>query len=166
MDICDAMIKKQTHSKDTYNRKKQLAYILYVENGLEQKVISGIIGVSEVSISNWKKADRAKGKDWDEDRDELKHGFDNERRRIKKFLIDIFDNIQARKAPKNVPNTAESDSINKLTIAAKNLQANYVTLNQKSEVGKLFILHLQKTVGQSKAVEVIEYWHDFIMASI
>jgi predicted transcriptional regulator len=160
------MSAKNKSTKSELEGKKLLAYTLYVEVGYDQKLIAELLHVSENSISNWKKADKTRGRDWEEDRTELRQGFDKERRRIKQAINDIMDAIQERKKPKNVPNSGESDSINKLTVAARNLQAEYVTLHQKNEVGKLMIAHMQKLHGKEKAVEFVQYWHEFIMSNV
>ena len=81
-------------TKEELSRKKRLAYTLYVDNGFEQKVIASVTGISEKSISLWKKKDKEEGIDWDADKTELKQGFDKERRRIKRHINNILDRIK------------------------------------------------------------------------
>jgi hypothetical protein len=156
--------RNMANSKEELERKKRLAYTLFVDNGFEQKVIASITGISEKSISSWKQKDRAAGRDWDEDRMEARTGFDKERKRIKKHINNIFDEIEKRKAPENVPNAAEGDTINKLSVAAKNLQTE-ISFAQKSEAGKLFISYVQTVHGQEKCIEIVELWHEFLMST-
>lgn len=146
------------------DRKKQLAYTLFVENGFEQKVVSSITGISEKSISAWKKKDKERGVDWEEDRMELKQGFDKEKRRIKKNINAILDVIENRPEPKNVATSAEGDTINKLADAAKKLQTE-LSFAHKSETGKQFIAYIQQLHGQAKAIEIVDLWHEFLMAT-
>lgn len=145
-------------------QKKKLAYTLYVENGFDQKVVSSITGISEKSISLWKKKDKETGIDWDADRVELKQGFDKERRRIRKNINAILDKIETRAVPDNVATSAEGDTINKLADAAKKLQTE-LSFAHKSETGKQFISHIQHIYGQAKAIEIVDLWHEFLMAT-
>jgi hypothetical protein len=152
------------NTKEELQRKKQLAYTLYVENGFEQKVIANVTGISEKSISLWKKKDKESNIDWDADRIELKQGFDKERRRIKKHINNILDNIEAREDPYNVPSAPEGDTINKLSVSAKNLQTE-LSFAHKSETGKQFIAYIQQVHGQAKAIEIVDLWHEFLMGT-
>lgn len=151
-------------SKEEFQRKKQLAYTLYVENGFEQKVIASITSISEKSISLWKKKDKENNVDWDADRIELKQSFDKERRRLKKHLNTILENIESRETPFNVPTSAEGDTINKLSDAAKKLQTE-LSFAHKSEAGKHFVSYVQQVHGQAKAIEVVDLWHEFLMST-
>lgn len=146
-------------SKEELERKKRLAYTLYVDNGFEQKVIAEITGISERSISTWKQAGG-----WDEDRAEERMGFDKQRKRIKRHINTILDAVEARTAPQNVPTASEGDTINKLADAAKKLQTE-LSFAHKSETGKQFVAYIQQVHGQAKAVEIVDLWHEFLMAT-
>jgi transposase len=150
---------KQPQPKESTDRVKRLAYILFVENGLEQKVIAGILNKTEATISAWK----AKY-NWDEDRRMQQIGPDKQMRRIMKHYDTLLTQIEERQAPNNVPNSKEADTLNKLSASVKNLQTE-VMFGHKTEVGKQFITYLQQTKGQAKAIEVIELWHEFLMAT-
>src|SRR5581483_10047881 len=58
-EIClymkQAVNKKAKPNRQEIDRKKRLAYTLFVENGFEQKIIAEITGISEKSITAWKK---------------------------------------------------------------------------------------------------------------
>jgi hypothetical protein len=140
-------------------RKKRLAYTLFVDNSLEQKVISEITGISEKSISEWKR----KG-NWENDRQEERMGFEQQRKRIKRQINTLLDIVENREHPNNVPNSKESDSINKLADAAKKLQTE-LSFSHKAETGKQFIAYIQQIHGQAKAIEIVELWHEFLMAT-
>lgn len=148
-------------SKAERERKKQLAYTLYVENGFEQKVIAETIGVSEKTVSNWKNKDNA---DWDADRDEARMGFEQQRKRLRKQISTMLDIIENRESPYNVPDSKESDTLNKIADAAKKLMTE-LSFAHKSETGKQFIRYIQLTYGQAKAVEQVDLWHEFLMAT-
>lgn len=152
------------NTKAELDRKKQLAYTLFVENGFDQKVVSSITGISEKSISLWKKKDKEKGVDWEDDRLEIKQGFDKEKRRIKKNINSILDQIEKRPEPKNVATSGEGDTINKLADAAKKLQTE-LSFAHKSETGKQFIAYIQQLHGQAKAIEIVDLWHEYLMAT-
>jgi hypothetical protein len=152
------------NTKEELERKRRLAYTLYVDNGFDQKVIADITKISEQSISRWKKSDAANGRSWDDDRMEVREGFDKERKRIKRQINNIFDQIEKRKEPDNVPTASEGDTINKLSVSAKNLQTE-LSYAQKAETGKQFITYVQTVHGQAKAVEAVDLWHEFLMGT-
>lgn len=154
-----AVNKNGKPNRQEIDRKKRLAYTLFVENGFEQKVIAEITGISEKSITAWKKDGN-----WEEDRAEEKMGFDKQRKRIKRQINKILDHVENRPEPDNVPNSKESDNINKLADAAKKLQTE-LSFAHKSETGKQFISYIQQVHGQAKAVEVVDLWHEFLMAT-
>ncbi len=156
-----ASVKKATKpvTKSEIDNKKKLAWTLYVENGFEQKVISQITGISERSISQWKSK-----YNWDADREEARMGFEQQRRRIRKQIDNVLTQIEEREEPFNVPDSKEGDIINKLADAAKKLQTE-LSFAHKSETGKQFIQFIQHTYGQEKSVEVVELWHEYLMAT-
>lgn len=145
-------------------RKRRLAFTLYVENGFEQKVIAEITGISEKTITAWKKKSAAEGNDWEEERRAALLGPDKVMRRIMRLYDVMLTQIEQRPAPDNVPNSKEADSLNKLADTAKKLQAD-LTLFVKSEVGKQFITYIQQVHGQARAVEAVELWHEYLMAT-
>lgn len=151
--------KKTIVTKEEKDRKKKLAYTLFVENGFEQKVIAEITGISENSISRWKKEGG-----WEADKEEARMGFEPQRKRMRKMFDTLLTLIEERDPPENVPNSKESDSLNKLADAVKKLQTELSFAN-KAETGKLFITYIQQTYGQAKAVEVVDLWHEFLMAT-
>jgi len=146
-------------TKEELDRKKRLAYTLFVDNGFEQKVIAEITGISERSISEWKKVGA-----WEDDRTEERMGFDKQRKRIKKHIDAVLDQIEERPAPHNVPNSKEMDGINKMADAAKKLQTE-LSFAHKSETGKQFISFIQTVHGQAKAIEAVDLWHEFLMST-
>lgn len=145
-------------------RKKKLAYTLYVDNGFDQKVIAQITGISETSIGNWKRKSAQEGVDWDEERRATKMGPDKVMRRILRLYDRMLSSIESRDEPDNVPNSKESDVLNKLADSAKKLQSD-LTFFVKSEVGKQFITYIQQTHGQARAIEVVELWHEYLMST-
>ncbi|AYD48208.1 terminase gpP N-terminus-related DNA-binding protein [Arachidicoccus soli] len=151
------MAENKALTKDERERKKTLAYTLYVENGYEQKTIAEITGISERSISKWKNE-----QDWETDREEARMGFEKQRRRLRKTIDNFLSIIEKRESPYNVPDSKESDSINKLADAAKKLQTDLSFAN-KSEAGKQFINYIQNIYGQAKSIEMVDLWHEFLM---
>jgi hypothetical protein len=152
---------KKSLSKEEIDRKKKLAYVLYTVNGFDQKVIADITGISERSIYNWKTAD---GADWDADREEARMGFEPQRKRVRQIYDRLLDIIDARPHPDNVSSASETDRLNKLADTVKKLQTE-LSFQHKSEAGKQFIQHIQQTHGQAKAIEVVELWHEYLMAT-
>jgi hypothetical protein len=155
------MQKRNGNTREEIDRKKKLAYTLYVDNGFEQKVIADITGISEQSISKWKNAE---GQDWDADRQEARMGFEPQRKRLRKMFDTILTQIEERPSPSNVPNSKESDTLNKLADAVKKLQTE-LSFQHKAEAGKQFIQYIQQTHGQAKAIDVVELWHEYLMVT-
>jgi hypothetical protein len=149
----------EKNTKEEIARKKRLAYTLFVENHFEQKVISEITGISEKSISKWKSESR-----WEEDREEARQGFEPQRKRIRKHIDTLLNVIEQRAAPYNVPTSPEGDTLNKLADAVKKLQTE-LSFAHKAEAGKQFISYIQQVHGQNKAIEVVELWHEYLMAT-
>jgi hypothetical protein len=149
------------NTKEEIARKKRLAYTLYVVNRFDQKVISEITGISERSISKWKTEN---GQDWDADREESNMGFEQERKRIRRQFNNILTIIEGRTAPDNVASSGETDRLNKLADAAKKLQIE-LSFQHKSEAGKQFVQYVQQTHGQARAIEAVELWHEYLMAT-
>ncbi len=149
----------KVNKKEELERKKRLAYTLFVENGFEQKVIAGITGITEKSIGAWKKDGN-----WEADKQEARMGFEQQRRRIRKHIDTLLTQIEERKAPLNVPNSSEGDVLSKLTAAAKALQTE-LSFAHKAESGKQFVQFIQLVHGQQKAIEVVELWHEYLMST-
>lgn len=164
LEFCSFVTMKAAKSKEEIERKKKLAYTLFTENGFEQKVIASITGVSEKSISTWKANDKKIGIDWEEDRIELKQGFDKERRRLKKHINTILENVEHRAAPNNIPTPPEGDTLSKLAAAAEKLQTA-LSLTHKAATGKQFIAFIQQNHGQAKAIEIVDLWHEYLMGT-
>lgn len=153
------MAAEKTNKKAELERKKRLAYTLYVENGFEQKVIAQITGISAKSIGNWKTAGN-----WEADKEEARMGFEQQRKRIRKQIDNLLTQIEKRNDPFNVPTAPEGDTLNKLADAVKKLQTE-LSFAHKAETGKQIIQYVQATYGQTKAIEVVELWHEFLMAT-
>lgn len=145
--------------KEELEQKKRLAYTLFVENGFEQKVIAGITGISERSIGIWKKEGN-----WEDDRQDAQMGFEQSKKRIRQQLQVLLDLIRDRKPPENVPTASEADTINKLSSSVQKLQTE-LSFAHKAETGKLFVSYIQRVHGQERAVEIVELWHEFLMAT-
>jgi transposase len=153
------MALKKTNTKEELERKKRLAYTLYVENGFEQKVIASITGISEKSISKWKQ-----DYNWEADKEEARMGFEQQRRRIRKQIDRIIDISEKRPYPNNVLDSKESYRVNILSDSAKKLQTE-LSFAHKAESGKQFIQYIQTVYGQQKAIDVVELWHEYLMAT-
>lgn len=146
------------NKREDIERKKRLAYTLYVENGFTQRIISEITGISERSISNWKKDN-----DWDRAKEEARMGLEQQRKRLTRQIDNMLTIIEQRKPPYNVPDSKESDTINKLADAAKKLQTE-LSYAHKAETGKQYIRFIQETHGQEAAILHVDMWHEFLMS--
>lgn len=151
--------KKKRNSSEETLRKKRLAYILYVDNRFEQKEISRIIGISEQTICRWKKEGA-----WEEDREADAMGPQKIIRRINKRYDKLLTSIESRPEGEDFPNSKEADILNKLADSVKKLQVE-ILHGHKTEVGKQFITYMQKTYGQAKSIEFVDYWHEYLMST-
>lgn len=155
---------EKTTRKEELERKQRLAFTLYVANGFEQKVIADITGITEKTISAWKKKAKENGNDWDGERQAAKMGPEQSIRRTMKMYDRLLTQIEQRPEPDNVANSKEGDALNKLAAAAIALQGD-VTFFVKSEVGKQFVSYIQNTHGQEKAIDIVNLWHEYLMAT-
>jgi len=153
------IVTKPKATKEELERKRRLAYTLFVDNGFDQKVIAEITGISENSITKWK---RDGG--WEEARQDARLGTEQQRRRMLKQYNELLTQIENRPSPNNVPDSKEADILNKLADASKKLQTE-LSYAHKAESGKQFISYVQQVYGQDKAVEVVDLWHEFLMAT-
>ena len=147
------------NTKEEIERKKRLAFTLFVDNGFEQRVISTITGISEPSISKWKKDGN-----WDEERRIAIMGPDKQMRRIIRMYDTMLTTIEKRKPPFNCPDSKEADIMNKMADTVKKLTSDF-TFFIKAEIGKMYVTYVQEAHGQAKAVEVVESWHEFLMSN-
>lgn len=147
------------HTRKDVERKKKLAYTLFVENGFEQIVIAEITGISEQTIVRWKKDGN-----WQDDKREARMGFEQRRKRLQRMMDNLLTRIESRKSPEDVPDSKEGDILNKLADSAKKLQTE-LSYAHKAETGKQFIQYIQKLYGQEKAIDIVELWHEFIMST-
>lgn len=155
------MSEKKTNTKAELERKRRLAFTLYVDNGFDQKVIAGITAISERSISIWKKNDAENGLDWDEERRIALMGPDKQMRRVMKMYDTMLTEIEQEQRR---PTNSEVDILNKLADSVKKLSTD-LTQFVKSEVGKQYIAYIQQTYGQAKAIDAVESWHEYLMAT-
>lgn len=153
--------KQQTKGKPTRKKKADLtrlqmvAQMLYVDRGLEQKVIAATLDISESTISNWKTTG-----DWEVLREQVMVGAEQEMRRLRTMLRNHLDKLEKEK---KFPDSGEADAIKKVTSAIKDLMGDDVLTMHKYVVGKNFIEFVQQTYGHAKTVEMTELWTEYLM---
>lgn len=147
--------KNKSRSKSETARLQTVAQMLFVDRGLEQKVISGIIDVSEATISKWKIAG-----DWETLREEVMVGPEQEMRRLRTMLRKHLDDLEKKG---KFPDAGEADAIKKITSAIKDLIGDDVLTMHKYTVGMKFIEYIQDTHGHAKTIELTELWTEFLM---
>lgn len=151
------MAKQKTTSKTRGEQSvvKQMAFTMYTEKNLDQKMIATMLKTSENTISRWK----IEG-DWDAARDAYQTGSDSERRIMQQLLREDIAKCQAEGSILKY-----GDSIKKITAAIRDLKTEEIELHIKSKVGMEFVSHVQKTAGQANAQMVLEFWSDYLMSS-
>ncbi len=151
------------YTADELLKKKQLVFTLYVDNRLDQKLISEITGISEKSISLWKKKDIEAGTDWDEERRQALLGPEKQMRRTMKMYDLMLTTIESRESPDNVPNTKEADILSKLSATINSLKSD-ITLFVKYEVGKDMIDFIQRKYRKQPEVakQFFTLWNEYM----
>lgn len=137
--------------------KKQKARTLFLTGEYAQKEIASICGVSEKTITEWKKEDN-----WEDHKMSLLTTRENELRRLYRMLQNINDFIEEKAADKIPINSKEADSVLKLTAAIQKLEVE-TSIAEKVEVGTEFI----RMVRQENAdlAKEITHWFDIYLQS-
>lgn len=151
-------------TKEELLKKKQLAFTLYVDNRLDQKLIAEVTGISENTITAWKKKDKENALDWDEERRAALLGPEKQMRRTIRLYDQVITSIEKRKPPKNLPDTKEADILSKLAATIDGLKSD-ITLFVKYEVGKEAIAFVQKKYRKQpeKIIEFLNMWQEYMM---
>lgn len=142
--------------KAELEKKKRYAYELYTEHRIEQNTIAEITGISEPTISKWKKDE-----DWDSDRQAMNLSPEQMMRRQLRMLDTLLTHIESRTPPKNIPSSTETDSINKLSDSIKKLRTE-IGLGYKNAVGKQYIRFCLATMSKEGAIEEMKRYDEFL----
>lgn len=102
-------------NKRGMEQKRNQARNLYVRNGVLQQDIAEIVGVSEKTISQWKRAEN-----WDKERAAVTTTKDSELTRLYSMLSSLNGAIEGR--DQKYPTPGEADTINKLSSAIAKLE--------------------------------------------
>ena len=152
------------NSRADLQKKHTLAFKLYVDNRLDQKLIAEITGITEKTITTWKKNDKKRGSDWDEERRNALLGAENQMRRTVRMYDQLMTQIENRKKPHNIPNSKEADILSKLSASIEKLRTD-ITLFAKQEVLKDAISFLQNKYRRNpeKVLMYMEMSHEYLM---
>ncbi|MFN4249277.1 MAG: terminase gpP N-terminus-related DNA-binding protein [Flavipsychrobacter sp.] len=149
---------KQRLSAAQLEKSKALAFTLFVESGWEQKQIAEATGISENTISAWKRDGN-----WQEAREDFALGPEKELRRIRALINSKLTEIESRENP--FPEPGEADALHKMGDLVKKLRLENLTISHKAAAGKEFVNHVQEVYGQAAAKVAVEQWHGYIMAT-
>lgn len=147
---------KKRMTKAESEAKQRLAFILYVENGFEQKTIADITGISETSISKWKTTGR-----WAEERIQYRVGPEKEMRRLTRMLSDYLDKMEEEG---KTFDTGVGDTIKKITASIKDLKGEELMFYEIAWVCRKITDYAQETYGQARAAEEVDFLHEFLMS--
>lgn len=149
--------------RDTANKRNQqdmdklrlIAQMMFVDNGLEQKLIASTLKVSENTISNWKLSG-----DWDTLREQAVVGPEQEMRRLRGMLTTHLDKFEKEK---RFPDSGEADAIKKITSAIADLKQDQLDAAAKYHFCKELIKHTQAEFGQARTEDIIEILSTYLI---
>lgn len=140
-------------------QKKEWAKTLYVHQRLSQKETAEKVGVSTKSLNQWVNKEH-----WDTLRVSLVLTKEEQLRNIYAQLNELTGFIQTKEEGKRYANSAEADTISKLSKAAKDLETE-TGISEIIETFKLFTNWL-KGFDLPKAQELTRLQDDFIASRI
>jgi len=140
-------------------QKKDWAKTLYVHQHLSQKETAEKVGVSAKTLNQWVNKDS-----WDTLRVSIILTKEQQLRNIYAQLNEITTYIQTKDEGKRFANSAEADTISKLSKAAKDLETE-TGISEIIETFKLFTNWL-KGFNLEKAQELLKLQDDFIASRI
>lgn len=143
-----AMTKKEA------NQKRELAKMLFLHEAVTQKEIAERIGVSEVTVSKWAKADN-----WDSLKVSVTITKDEQLKSLYRQLAAINNEIAGRDGQKYAT-PAEADAISKLANAIGKMESD-VGVSDIISVAKKFLTWMRK-FNLVKAQELTPLFDSFI----
>jgi transcriptional regulator with XRE-family HTH domain len=103
----------------TAKEKKEWTKLMFLKDNKTQREISDITGVSEKTISKWKKEEN-----WDRLRSSIIISKAEELRRIYQQINELNTKIEKRPDGDRYANSKEADTLSKLAATAKNLESD------------------------------------------
>lgn len=143
------------------SEKKDWAKLLYIKENLSQKEIALRTGVSAVTINKWVHENNG---EWDRMRKSLLVTREEQLHRLYDQLDELNKAIRDRQEGARYANSKEADTINKLTVAIKNLETD-ASIADLVESGKRLLNYL-RPISPEKAKEVAMIYDDFIKESL
>lgn len=140
----------------TGHDKRDWARTLFLHEKLTQKEIAGKVGVSEVTMSKWVKAEG-----WERMRQSLVLTKQKLLQQQYIYLEAIQAKIEEREKPNNHPNNKEADIISKLTASIRNLETE-VSLAETITTFIEFGTWLRKVAPIDKVKEFVELQDAYI----
>lgn len=135
-------------------QKRDLAKLLFIHETLTQKEVAARVGVSEVTISKWAKADA-----WDSLKVSITITKEEQLKNLYRQLSEINKAISERDDRKYAT-TAEADTISKLANAIDKMETD-IGVSDIISVGKKFITWMRK-FDLKKAQEFTPLFDAFI----
>lgn len=138
----------------TNREKKEIARLLYTRGAVAtQGELAARVGVSEVTISNWKNKEG-----WEEQRESLLATRQEELRRLYRQLVKLND--LAEENDDKVLHTKDMDRLSKLTAAIRSLETD-ISLSDVIDVS-IKVIEWVRSYDVKKAQEVSELFDGYI----
>ncbi len=146
-------------AKLTMEQKREWALLLFTKENYEQKEIAAKVGVSEVTISNWKKKYH-----WEDLKVSITITKEEQLKNLYRQIAEINKTIANREEGQRYATPKEADSITKLANAIDKMETD-VGLSDIVSTFKGFLAFLRKT-DLPKSQELVPLFDAFIKTKI
>ncbi len=146
-------------AKLNLQQKREWALLLYTKENYEQKEIASKVGVSEVTISKWKKKYH-----WEELKVSITITKEEQLKNLYRQIAELNKAIASREEGKRFATSSEADSISKLANAIDKMETD-VGLSDIISTFKSFLSWL-KQFDLEKAQELVTLFDAFIKTKI
>ncbi len=143
----------------TLQQKRDWALLLYTKENLEQKEIALKVGVSEVTISKWKKKYH-----WEELKVSITITKEEQLKNLYRQIAELNKNIASRDEGERYATSKEADSITKLANAIEKMETD-IGLSDIVSTVKRFLAWLRK-FDLEKAQELVPLFDSFIETQV
>lgn len=151
--------KNKAMAELTLKQKREWALLLFTKENLEQKEIAVKVGVSEVTISNWKKKYH-----WEELKVSITITKEEQLKNLYRQIAELNKAIASREEGERYATPGEADSITKLANAINKMETD-IGLSDIISTFKVFLAWLRRN-DLPKAQELVPLFDAFIKTKI
>lgn len=142
-------VKSKNNSLDN-DQKREWAFLLYKQGGMDQKEIAATVGVTPKTIGEWK--ERYK---WETHAASILITKEEEIKRLYRQLVEINNHILTKPEGQRYADSKQADTLSKLSTTIRNLETE-TNLSQVIEVAKDFIQFVREVdLPQAKSITAL-----------